>query len=144
MPKFHFLLQKYGATKSQEVNMKKWFVEDTVTSSISRAIKLLTPSEARPSLEDMKRIDQFAEVPFPKKLAEETPKAEFTTLGESVNELGELIMTGSQSPNSPQCSHGYMLWKEGVNAKTGKPFKGFVCSSKDRNFQCKPLWEPVK
>ena len=134
----------YGNVAFYPENMKKWFVEDTVTSSISRAIKLLTPSDARPSLEDMKRVDHFAEVPFPKKLAEDTPRAEFTTLGEAVGELGEQILDGTQSSNSPQCSHGFMLRKEGINSKTNKPFKGFVCSSKDRNFQCKPIWEMVK
>ena len=134
----------YGNVAFYPENMKKWFVEDTVTSSISRAIKLLTPSDARPSLEDMKRVDHFAEVPFPKKLAEDTPRAEFTTLGEAVGELGEQILDGTQSSNSPQCSHGFMLRKEGINSKTNKPFKGFVCSSQDRNFQCKPIWETVK
>ena len=134
----------YGNVAFYPENMKKWFVEDTVTSSISRAIKLLTPSESRPSLEDMKRVEHFAEVPFPKKLTEDTPKAEFTSLGEAVGQLGEQIIEGTQSSSSPQCSHGYMLRKEGINSKTDKPFKGFVCSSKDRNFQCKPIWEPVK
>ena len=134
----------YGNVAFYPENMKKWFVEDTVTSSISRAIKLLTPSESRPSLEDMKRVEHFAEVPFPKKLTEDTPKAEFTSLGEAVGELGEQIIEGTQSSSSPQCSHGFMLRKEGINSKTDKPFKGFVCSSKDRNFQCKPIWEPVK
>ena len=134
----------YGNVAFYPENMKKWFVEDTVTSSISRAIKLLTPSESRPSLEDMKRVEHFAEVPFPKKLTEDTPKAEFTSLGEAVGQLGEQIIEGTQSSSSPQCSHGFMLRKEGINSKTDKPFKGFVCSSKDRNFQCKPIWEPVK
>ena len=134
----------YGNVGFYPENMKKWFVEDTVTSSISRAIKLLTPSESRPSLEDMKRVEHFAEVPFPKKLTEDTPKAEFTSLGEAVGQLGDQIIEGTQSSSSPQCSHGYMLRKEGINSKTDKPFKGFVCSSKDRNFQCRPIWEPVK
>ena len=134
----------YGNVGFYPENMKKWFVEDTVTSSISRAIKLLTPSESRPSLEDMKRVEHFAEVPFPKKLTEDTPKAEFTSLGEAVGQLGDQIIEGTQSSSSPQCSHGFMLRKEGINSKTDKPFKGFVCSSKDRNFQCKPIWEPVK
>jgi hypothetical protein len=46
----------YGNVATYPQNMKKWFVEDTVTSCISRAIKLLSPSAARPSREDMARV----------------------------------------------------------------------------------------
>ena len=132
----------YGNVSFYPENMKKWFVEDTVTSSISRAIKLLTPSEARPSLEDMRRVEAFAGVPYPKKVEDGWTPVEVSSFGEAVEDLGGQLVEGNQG--NPQCSHGAMLRKEGVNAKTGKPFKGFVCSSKNRDFQCKPVWEAVK
>lgn len=132
----------YGNVSFYPENMKKWFVEDTVTSSISRAIKLLTPSEARPSLEDMRRVEVFAEVPYPKKVEDGWTPVEVSSFGEAVEDLGGQLVEGNQA--NPQCSHGAMLRKEGVNAKTGKPFKGFVCSSKNRDFQCKPVWEAIK
>ena len=40
----------------------------------------------------------------------------------------------------PQCKHGEMLPKSGLSAKTGKPYSGFVCSSKDRADKCEARW----
>lgn len=40
----------------------------------------------------------------------------------------------------PTCKHGYMLLKTGTSAKSGKPYKGWTCSSKDRKEQCDAQW----
>jgi hypothetical protein len=44
----------------------------------------------------------------------------------------------------PTCQHGPMAFKEGVNGKTGKPYKGFVCTEKNRDFQCPARWIDTK
>ena len=120
-------------------NMKKWFVEDTVTSSISRAIKLLSPSDNRPSYEDMQRVEKLAEVPYPKSLDEVYLPAQIKNVGETLEELAEAIITGQ--PGDKECQHGFMIRKEGISPKTGKPYKGWTCPSKNRDFQCKAVWE---
>jgi hypothetical protein len=44
----------------------------------------------------------------------------------------------------PACQHGPMAFKEGVNGKTGKHYKGFVCTEKNRDFQCPARWIDTK
>ena len=129
----------YGNVAFYPENMKKWFVEDTVTSSISRAIKLLSPSDNRPSYEDMQRVEKLAEVPYPKSLDEVYLPAQIKNVGETLEELAEAIITGQ--PGDKECQHGFMIRKEGISPKTGKPYKGWTCPSKNRDFQCKAVWE---
>jgi hypothetical protein len=129
----------YGNVAFYPENMKKWFVEDTVTSSISRAIKLLSPSENRPSLEDMQRVEKLAEVPYPKSLDDVWTPTEVKHVGDALEELAEAIVTGQ--PGDKECQHGFMIRKEGISPKTGKPYKGWTCPSKNRDFQCKAIWE---
>ena len=129
----------YGNVAFYPENMKKWFVEDTVTSSISRAIKLLSPSENRPSYEDMERVEKLASVPYPKSLNDVYIPSEVKNVGEALEELAEQIVTGQ--PGDKECQHGFMIRKEGISPKTGKPYKGWTCPSKNRDFQCKAVWE---
>jgi hypothetical protein len=128
----------YGNVAFYPENMKKWFVEDTVTSSIARAIKLLSPSESRPSYEDMQRVEKLADVPFPKSLDEVHIASELKSVGEALEDLTEQIVTGQVSEK--ECQHGFMIWKTGISPKTGKPYKGWTCPSKNRDFQCQAIW----
>jgi hypothetical protein len=130
----------YGNVAFYPENMKKWFVEDSVTSSIARAIKLLTPSESRPSYEDMERVEKLAVVPFPKSLDEGWTNTEVTHISTAVDQLVETVTSGGQ-PGDKECQHGFMIRKEGVSPKTGKPYKGWTCPSKNRDFQCRAIWE---
>ena len=129
----------YGNVAFYPEAMKKWFVEDSVTSSISRAIKLLSPSENRPSLEDMQRVEKLSEVPYPKSLDDVWVPTEVKHVGEALEELAQAIVTGQ--PGDKECQHGFMIRKEGISPKTGKPYKGWTCPSKNRDFQCKAVWE---
>ena len=128
----------YGNVAFYPENMKKWFVEDTVTSSIARAIKLLSPSESRPSYEDMQRVEKLADVPFPKSLDEVHIVSDLKSVGEALEDLTEQIVTGQVSEK--ECQHGFMVWKTGISPKTGKPYKGWTCPSKNRDFQCQAIW----
>jgi hypothetical protein len=124
-------------------NMKKWYVEDTETSAIARAIKLLSPTTARPSREDMARVE-FEATPKEKdtdpwatvKTAQETGT---TALATAVSEIqgqlgGELVAA------SPRCVHGSMVWAEGTAKSTGKPWAAYKCTEKNRANQCDPYW----
>tara|TARA_R110000822_G_scaffold41750_2_gene113620 strand:- start:1221 stop:1799 length:579 start_codon:yes stop_codon:yes gene_type:complete len=128
----------YGNVAFYPENMKKWFVEDTVTSSISRAIKLLSPSENRPSYEDMERVEKLAAVPYPKSLDEVHISSEVKNVGEALDDLSDQIVNGQTGDK--ECQHGLMIWKTGISPKTGKPYKGWTCPSKNRDFQCTAIW----
>ncbi|CAB4195047.1 hypothetical protein UFOVP1281_21 [uncultured Caudovirales phage] len=130
----------YGNVAFFPENMKKWFVEDTVTSSVARAIKLLSPTANRPSFEDMDRVEKLATVPFPKSLDDVWTPSEVTHISTAVDQLVETVVTGGQ-PGDKECQHGFMIRKEGISPKTGKPYKGWTCPSKNRDFQCRAIWE---
>jgi hypothetical protein len=130
----------YGNVALYPEHMKKFFVEDTFTSAIARSIKLLTPSETRASAEDIERVEKFASIPYQAPADDGWINVEVKSLGSAFEEVAPSIAAPGE-PGAPNCSHGFMIRKEGVSPKTGKPFKGWVCSSKNRDFQCKPVWE---
>jgi hypothetical protein len=67
-----------------------------------------------------------------------TANDEFTTVGDTLDGVIDQVLTNTAPQQSPQCSHGYMLAKSGINSKTNKPYSGFVCGSKTN--PCKPIW----
>ena len=135
----------FGNVATYNVNMKKFFVEDTVTSAIGRAIGLLLGADKRPTRQDMEKVEtisakvanstaddydpwtqKFGEVPS-YKTAEEAEQSGIPSLG------GELVA------EAPQCSHGHRIFKTG-EAKTGKAWGGWFCVEKTKATQCAPLW----
>jgi hypothetical protein len=59
-----------------------------------------------------------------------------TTLAQGV----ELVTKELNAKEIPQCPHGSMVRKEGISAKTNRPYRGWTCPNKDRNDQCAPIW----
>jgi hypothetical protein len=49
-------------------------------------------------------------------------------------------MNAKEMPQAPKCQHDFMIHKTGVSAKTGKPYEGYTCPSKNRAEQCPPIW----
>ncbi|MBM7771940.1 hypothetical protein JOD54_002144 [Actinokineospora baliensis] len=45
-----------------------------------------------------------------------------------------------QAPDGQEryCKHGSMKYMSGISKSSGKPYRGFFCSERDRNEQCKP------
>ena len=133
-----------GNVATYPANMKKWFIEDTVTSAYGRVISLLTPSDARPTRQDMQRVDA------PSPVSNEDPWATLTIKTsesegtvEPVGNVLQLVaeqLGGEIVEQAPKCSHGRMIFKEGKSSKTGNAYKGYTCPSKVRTDQCKPVW----
>jgi len=132
----------YGNVATYPQNMKKWFVEDTATSCIARAIKLLSPSATRPSREDMARVEYE---PTPSKESDDlwatltVTKSEAATGAEAVGNLLTLVKEGAAPQRNPFCTHGEMRLNK---SKPGaaKAWSGFFCPAKDRDSQCTPIW----
>ena len=132
----------YGNVATYPQNMKKWFVEDTVTSCIARAIKLLSPSATRPSREDMARVEYEA---TPSKADDDlwatltVTTSETTSGAEPVGNLLTLVKEDAAPQRNPFCSHGEMRLNK---SKPGaaKAWSGFFCPAKDRDSQCTPIW----
>ena len=61
------------------------------------------------------------------------------TINEAMNLLSAEL-NAKELPQPPKCVHDFMIHKTGVSAKTGKPYEGYTCSSKNRAEQCPPIW----
>ena len=131
----------YGNQAFYNQNMKRWFVEDTTSSAIGRAISLLTPGEHRSTQETMAQVQQAA----PERLDSDpwatltiTSEAALEPLAHSLN-LIQGALGGVITDEAQTCAHGRMNWKEGISAKTNSAYKGWVCPSKAKP-QCPPVW----
>lgn len=141
-----------GKASDYPKNMQRWYVEDTATSAIGRAILLIKGANKTATKDSMiqvasgdtghkvehpfKPVEAVREIPNePDTLAwddeiEETRAFKDTT--DIVKALGGEIV-------SFDCEHGAMLRKEGTS-KAGKPYFGFVCTAKTRAEQCDAKW----
>ena len=146
----------FGSRETYMPNMKKWYVEDTASSSLGRAIIILKGSNKTATKDDMKKVDVEPNQ-YEKKLAERrySPPATRSAAVEdalrasfavdnkeadpqqwTVSEVVDQI--GSSTPNEPPaCEHGHIL-KQGIS-KGGKPYYGYVCKAK----QCEPKWAKI-
>jgi hypothetical protein len=133
----------FGRVESYQASMKRWFVEDTVTSAIGRAIGLLLGSDTRPTQENMKQVEnmpaafvnKIEDDPWSKPFAEDGFATAATGISEIVDQLGGEILA-----EAPQCKHGHMLLKQGTSPKTGKDYRGHVCVEKVKANQCPAIW----
>jgi hypothetical protein len=131
----------YGNQAFYNQNMKRWFVEDTTSSAIGRAISLLSPGEHRSTAETMAQVVEAPPALDSDPWATVTITAEGTAepLASGINLL-QGALGGEIIDEAETCSHGRMLFKEGVSSKTGNKYKGWVCPSKAKP-QCAPRWE---
>jgi len=115
-------------------NANRFPLENCSTSSIGRSLHTgglskFSENQNRPSFEEMKRVER----PVTTASKQELPNGSYDPwdMTQAVAEIGG-ILTGRL------CSHGVMIRKEGVNAKTSKAYKGWVCP--DNNRAC-AIWE---
>jgi len=105
------------------------------------------PSDARPTRQDMEKVERLQAQPAVEVdlWATATPAVKVEGVG-SVRPAAETIadikaqLGGEILDAAPICSHGRMVYKEGVSPKTGSKYRGYTCSSKSRGDQCKPVW----
>jgi len=145
----------YGYQAAYQPNMKRWFVEDTVTSAIMRVQQLVMGGAERSTKETMEQVEKtsakvantdkdydywttkFGEVPS-YKTEEYMEAAGVATLASGVAEIakqrgGELVA------EAPQCRHGHRVFRSGNSAKTGKDWANYSCVGRKPD-QCDPVW----
>ena len=127
----------FGNVATLTNNMKKWLIEDTVTSAYGRVIGLLTPSEhARPTVQDMQKVENLPADPDPwstKAAIEDMPTMATAVADISTQLGGELVK------EAPQCSHGHMVWKQSHDGAP-KSWGGYFCTERTKATQCTPRW----
>jgi hypothetical protein len=132
----------YGNVASLTQNMKKWVVEDTVTSAYGRVIGLLSPSDTgRPTRQDMERVealpasnDPWATLSITQTAKETGTTALTTAMAEIGTQLGGELVAAT-----PRCAHGSMIWKQAA-AGSPKNWGGYFCTEKTKATQCPPYW----
>jgi len=128
----------FGNVATLPQNMKKWFIEDCITSAYGRVIGLLTPSDhARSTVQDMQKVEAAHTEPDPwsTKAANEGIPTMATAMAAIQEGLG-----GELPAEPPRCPHGTMVWAEGTSAKNGKAWAAYRCTEKNKASQCSPLW----
>jgi hypothetical protein len=146
----------FGNVATYNVQMKKFFVEDTVTSSIGRCIGLLLGTDKRPTRQDMEKVEtisttvakstaddydpwskKFGDVPS-FKTAAEAEQSGIPSLGSSMDEIAKTL-GGQLVEEAPQCSHGHRIWKQAAEGSP-KNWGGYFCTERTKATQCTPAW----
>lgn len=147
----------YGFLAAYNPNMKRWFVEDTVTSAKLRVMANLLGGTEKATKETMQQVEsmsakiatadpakdydywttKFGEVPS-YKTEEDMEAAGVPTLASGVAEISKQL-GGELVPESPQCRHGHRIFRSGTSAKTGKDWANYSCVGRKPD-QCDPVW----
>ena len=130
----------HGMVTAYNVQMKRWYVEDTVSSAIGRAASVVLGTEEKASKESMIQVENL-----PKAFIDDDPWARpfsedgFATASSAIKEI-KTQLGGEMVGEAPQCVHGHRIWREGTSAKTGKAWANYSCTEKNKATQCGPIW----
>jgi hypothetical protein len=145
----------HGYVGAYQQNMKRWFVEDTVTSAIMRVQQLVMGGAERSTKEIMEQVERtpakvanaekdydywttkFGDVPS-YKTAAEAEQSGIPSLGSSMDEIAKQL-GGELVQEPPQCSHGHMIWKQSHEGAP-KSWGGYFCTERTKATQCTPRW----
>jgi hypothetical protein len=129
-------------------------LENCETSAIGRALANagFAAKGKRPSREEMAKVEnpiikqKFPEpvkdawtIADPKDEMNVIPISAAPSLSEAIN-LVSVELNAKEMPQAPKCQHDFMTHKTGVSSKSGKPYEGYTCPSKNRADQCPPIW----
>ena len=156
----------FGIAATYPQSMRKFYVEDTVTSAVGRALSLVLDTEKKPTREDMEKVQRHEEVKAKvqevKKQMADTSQQYVPVAKESdpwtqwespapqtmdtAVEMVKQVLGGTQADES--CVHGARIWKTGTS-KAGKPWGHWRCSaqaSRDMpggEVPCDPIWYEI-
>jgi hypothetical protein len=127
----------FGYQAAYNANMKRWFVEDTVTSALMRVMALVMGGTEKATKETMEKVNaadvydpwatKFGDVPS-YKTADEAEMSGTPSFGSS-----------EESPAAPECRHGSMRWNQS-KPEAPKSWGGYFCTEKVKEHQCTPRW----
>jgi hypothetical protein len=126
----------YGYQGAYQPNMKRWFVEDTVTSAIMEQVER-TPAKIANTDSTDYWTTKFGDVPS-YKTAAEAEQSGIPSLGSSMDEIAKQL-GGELVQEAPQCSHGHMIWKQSHDGAP-KTWGGYFCTERTKATQCTPRW----
>ena len=130
----------FGNVSTYNVQMKKFFCEDTSTSAIGRAVGLVLGSDKRPTAQNMAHVENIDV----KIVAATADDYDPWTGMNTIKPIGDVIpaisqaLTGNATDPTPRCTHGARVWKTGE--KNGKAWAHYKCQEASRENQCAPIW----
>jgi len=152
----------FGIAATYPQSMRKFYVEDTVTSAVGRALSLVLDTDRKPTREDMQKVQAHQEVKakveeVKAKMADtsqqyvpvakaddpwttwEAPQAQ--TLENAVEMVKSSL--GGTAPDE-SCIHGARVWKTG-NKKTGGQWGHWKCVAQilGEAQRCDPIWYEI-
>jgi hypothetical protein len=153
----------FGVASTYPQSMRKFYVEDTCTSAIGRALSLVLDTDKKPTREDMQKVQAHSEVkanidkvkakmaqtsseyiPVPK---EDDPwtvssAAPVTTMEQAV-EMVKDALGGTATDES--CIHGKRIWKTGTSRNGNKPWGHWKCIAHitGESERCDPVWYEI-
>lgn len=144
----------FGDAATYPQQMRKFYVEDTCTSAIGRAISLVLETTTKATKQDMAKVERIKNDERSEAIAN-APLAINNTWDEFVGkeptpepvtlaQAAELVQqTFGEAEPIPTCSHGTRKVKTGV--KNGKAWSGAMCAegTLPQAQQCSPIWYRV-
>ena len=150
----------FGARDLYNRNMARYYVEDTATSALGRAIILLKGSSKTATRESMEEVAKTQNlIAETKAKLTETPKeyipvakeddpwtikevAPAGTAAEAVALVADVLGGTKIDDDIPSCEHGVMKFRDGVSKKNNKPWAQFSCQNPAGGFleKCEPIW----
>lgn len=120
----------FGDASTFNASMRKFYVEDTVTSAIGRALSLVLETSNKPTQQDMAKVRTTTTKEYIPVVKEDDPWTIKTvampvTSAEAVATVKDII-GGTTDKDVPRCEHGEMIWKTG-QTKAGKAWGHFKC-----------------
>jgi hypothetical protein len=153
----------FGVASTYPQSMRKFYVEDTVTSAVGRALSLVLDTDKKPTREDMQKVQAHDEVKanidkVKAKMADTSKEyvpvekasdpweissaAPVTTMEQAV-EMVKDVLGGTATDES--CIHGARVWKTGTS-KQNKQYGMWKCNVSRQNTQdepCDPIWYEI-
>lgn len=129
----------HGMIGAYNPQMKRWYVEDTVSSAIGRCASVVLGTETKPSLESMEQVEHMPksflnEDLWSKPFGEDGFATASSAIGEITTKLG-----GQIQAEAPICAHGHMIRRNSA-PDAPKAWAGYFCTEKSKASQCTPFW----
>ena len=142
----------FGDAATYPQQMRKFYVEDTCTSAIGRAISLVLETTTKATKQDMAKVERIKNDERSEAIAN-APLAINNTWDEFVgkeptpepvtlNEAAEMVQQAfGEAEPIPSCIHGTRTIKSGVSA-AGKAWQGAMCEVRgaSKGDRCTPIW----
>ena len=138
----------FGDASTFNAGMRKWYVEDTSSSAIGRALSLVLETQKKPTKLDMAKVvtPKAVKPPVQEVKADDqdywtTPVGQYNkvvdapvTLEKAMENIAAVMGT-QEAVEPPSCQHGHMTWREGE--KNGKAWGGYFCGYAPRTGEAK-------